>query len=181
MYKRHVHDNVVVVAHAADTSAGSRTWGAQSSASALHAAAVMARTIRRNENGSCLLVAAAQNLADWKLSFNTQTTGDPVRVYHGGSAGDRQRMLHQLRVHGGVCLTTYGMLPKLGGALHGGGWQLVVLDQLQGLLSGGQRWRQLQCLGQLHFVVGIWTDEDEPEIDRLESRWPQYECLMVNS
>ena len=59
------------------------------------------------------------------------------------------------------------------------GWQLVVLDQLQGLLSGGQRWRQLQCLGQLHFVAGILADEDEPEIYRLKTRWPQDPRLLI--
>eukprot|EP00658_Telonema_sp_P-2_P084884 TRINITY_DN9545_c0_g3_i2.p1 TRINITY_DN9545_c0_g3~~TRINITY_DN9545_c0_g3_i2.p1 ORF type:complete len:382 (+),score=42.75 TRINITY_DN9545_c0_g3_i2:212-1357(+) len=154
---------------------------------AVHAAAVMCRAARREFadhselRWRCLVVSTSPNIAEFKKRLGSQTASAPVRVFHGGTAGDRQKCLHQLWHQGGVCLTTFGMLPKLGGALQGGGiWDVVILDEVDTVARNATRWRQLQCMGQLQFVVGIWSAHESADVEMLEAKWPQFMCSAVH-
>ena len=91
-----------------------------------------------------------------------------------GSVGARRRQLQQLRSCGGLCVTSYEMVSKLGSLR----WELVVLDHLDQLVGSQWQWRrQVECLSEPGLLVGISGDQ-VVQMERVES-WCKGACSRV--
>lgn len=148
-----------------------------------------------DRSARCLVVSSASNLKAWRAPLYRHASQNDVALFHGGSVGGRRVQVHRLQIHGGVCLTTYGMLPKMG-ALYPGGiategaegavmsaWHCAVLDQAEVLIDKptGTRCRHLEELGHLsHFLVLV-PSEGAPPIHPIDAqaRWPGMEFDVV--
>ena len=114
----------------------------------------------------------------------------------GGSQGAKRVALHRLQQNGGVCLTTYGMLPKMGDLYPGSivapgseeegeaSWHCAILDEAQELIAKptGTRSRHLEELGHAaQFLVLLPEEGGAIHPVDAGARWPgmEFEVIQV--
>jgi len=162
---------------------------------ALTLAAIASSEASGKKKSRCLVVSSANNVRAWKGSLHRHASPNEVAVYHGGSSGSRRVQIHRLQAHGGVCLTTYGMLTKMGeaypdsivdseGASAEPSWHCAVLDEAEELVSKptGTRSRHLEKLGHDAQFLILVSGGASPGIHPIDAqaRWPGMDFAVVS-
>lgn len=84
---------------------------------------------------TAMIVMPVSLLANWAREFEKWAPGIRVETFHGSSKKQRKEALGRVRRHGGVLLTTYGLVVSSTEELNGAGtssqlpWDYVILDE----------------------------------------------------
>ncbi|KYQ91721.1 SNF2-related domain-containing protein [Tieghemostelium lacteum] len=81
-----------------------------------------------------LIVMPVSLIEHWIKEFEKFKPSFKVKVYHGSSVRERESALDYIKKHGGVCITTYGMIVSNCEALKVNGkksftWDYIILDE----------------------------------------------------